>query len=187
MHDYLWKVTLTLLGWSDKHGHVFTTRLRAACGNHYNHMQACQISHKHYDNTGKPKTSTPALRGYAPLYTPLDKRSSPLSPALLSLVWLITASTLSQELGSFKYKEGEYNTVGLTVLPPRSSVWSNESNCGSGSPRGWASCLLEMLGAFLSDALSAEAGLYLWSLCQGEYSDRAELVKKLLLNPTPWG
>ena len=70
--------------------------------------------------------------------------------------------------------------AGPTVLPPQ----SKESCRGSCSPRGWASCLLEMPGAFLWDALSAEAGLCLWSLCQGEYSDRAELVKKLLLNLT---
>lgn len=67
-------------------------------------------------------------------------------------------------------------------------VWL--SHCpgpGSCSPRGWASCLLGMLGAFLSGALSAEAGLYLRSMCQGEYSDRAKLVKKLLLNLTLCG
>lgn len=33
------------------------------------------------------------------------------------------------------------------------------TNCGSCSPHDWASCLLGMLGAFLSVALSAEAGL----------------------------
>lgn len=33
------------------------------------------------------------------------------------------------------------------------------TNCGSCSPHDWASCLLGMLGVFLSVALSAEAGL----------------------------
>lgn len=60
-------------------------------------------------------------------------------------------------------------------------------HCGSCSPLGWASCLLEMPEVFLSDALSAEAGLYLWSLCQGEYSDRADVVKVLLLSLTLCG
>lgn len=83
--------------------------------------------------------------------------------------------------------KGECVTAGLTVLPPQSLVWSKEIICGSCSPHGSASCLLEMLGAFLSDALSAEAGLYLWSLCQGEYGDRAKLVKKLLVNLTMCG
>lgn len=35
------------------------------------------------------------------------------------------------------------------------------------SPRGWASCLLGRLGASLSGALSAAAGLYLNLLSQG--------------------
>lgn len=56
--------------------------------------------------------------------------------------------------------------------------------CTNLSPHGWASCLLGTLGAFQSVALSAEAGLYLRSLCQGEYGDRAKLVKTLLLNVT---
>lgn len=58
------------------------------------------------------------------------------------------------------------------------------TNC-SCSPHGWASCLLGTLGAFLSVALSAEAGLYLRHLCQGECSDRAKLVRKWLLGRTP--
>lgn len=92
---------------------------------------------------------------------------------------------LSQEHRCFRSKERE--KAGLTVPPPWSAVCSEQTNCGSCSPHGWASCLLGMLGAFLSGALSAEAGLYLRSLCQGEYSDRAKLVKKLLLNLTLCG
>lgn len=77
----------------------------------------------------------------------------------------------------FRSKEREIKQVWLSHRP----------GPGSCSPHGWASCLLGMLGAFLSGALSAEAGLYLRSMCQGEYSDRAKLVKKLLLNLTLCG
>lgn len=102
-------------------------------------------------------------------------------------------TTLGDQSGNTGYyaKSGvvfaEKEKAVLTVPPPWSAVCSTQTNRGSCSPHGWASCLLGMLGAFLSDALSAEAGLYLRSLCQGQYSDRAKLVKKLLLKLTLCG
>lgn len=52
------------------------------------------------------------------------------------------------------------------------------------SPRGWASCLLGTPGAFPSDALSAEAGLYLQACVKGSMATEQRLVKTLPLNVT---
>lgn len=55
------------------------------------------------------------------------------------------------------------------------------------SPRGWASCLLGPPGAFPSDALSAEAGLYLQACVKGSMATERRLVKTLHLNLTLGG
>lgn len=54
--------------------------------------------------------------------------------------------------------------------------FAKKAKCGSFSPHGWASCWLALLGVFLSDALSAEAGLCLESLCQGENHGRCSIT-----------
>lgn len=103
----------------------------------------------------------------------------------MRLIFPLTSFLAAPYYHTRQEEELQKQTERRSSLPHLLTVFYNLCiNYDSCSPRGWASCLLGMLEAFLSVALSAEVGLYLQRLCQGELSDRAKLVKKLIVGRT---